>query len=94
VDVLRVVGGYLLLLLFTATGWALVSDYRGVRRWQVLKSLGFADPEQPHPSWQPVPQPSHERMIRRQDRVAGLVGWTFLLTGGFFAVVLSAELIF
>lgn len=91
---LRILGGYVVVLLMIGLGGGLATDYRGMRHRHVRRSLGFADPSEPHPSWQPVPQPSKEGMIRRQDTVTRIVGWVFLLAGVLFGVTLSAELVF
>lgn len=89
VNVLAALFAISVLGLFTALGWALVTDYRGMRRRSVLDSFGFVDPLRQHPSWKPVPRPAHDRMIQRQDRVARLVGWGFLLAGTFCIAALS-----
>jgi hypothetical protein len=94
VNVLRGVGALAVALLFAGFGWVLATDLRGVRRWQVLRSFGFADPRRPHPSWIPIPLPKHERMIQRQDRVARIVGWLFFGTGVLFVGAVTLTWIF
>jgi hypothetical protein len=94
VDAVRVIGTFAFLLVFSVSGWALATDYRGFRRWQVNQSLHFAGPLRQIPPWRWFSLPSDEIMFQRQDRQMRLTGWLFFLMGIFLTVVTLLVLIF
>ena len=83
-----------LLVFFVLGGWALATDYRGFRRWQVSRALQFAGPLRQVPPWRWFSLPSDEVMFQRQDRHVRLTDWLFLAVGIFATAVTLLALIF